>query len=97
MASAGAAALVVPPRVLALVDVSVTRAAGRNTVRAVYGGFGGAVSFRLLVGTRAPRLRPGICVTLATAVAGMALGRLVSSQPAPGRSHPGHWPHPHAL
>jgi len=74
----GASALVVPQRVLALFDVSVMSAAGRNEVRAVYGGFGVAGSFLLLVGTRVPSLRPGILVTLATAVAGMAVGRLVS-------------------
>ncbi len=53
--------------------------AGRNEVRAVYGGFGVAMAALLLWTLRAPELREGVCLTLAVALFGMATGRLVSA------------------
>lgn len=53
--------------------------AGRNEIRAVYGGFGLAMAGVLVIALQAPDLRPGICLTTALALTGMAIGRLVSA------------------
>jgi len=52
--------------------------AGRNEVRAVYGGFGIAVAAVLVVALGNPALRAGIMLTIAASLAGMAAGRLVA-------------------
>lgn len=75
----GCYALVAPAGVLAVFGVEVQSVDGRNEVRAVYGGFGVAVAAVLLLALRTPRLAPGIFVCLATAVAGMAFGRILSA------------------
>jgi hypothetical protein len=75
----GLYALAVPARVLAIFGVPVTTAAGRNEVRAVYGGYGIAIGAVLLVALAQPALRDGILVCQAVAVAGMAGGRVVSA------------------
>ncbi len=79
LAAMGIAALVAPARILATFGVPVTTVDGRNEVRAVYGGYGIAMAAMLLVAARAPALGPGIVACLAAALAGMALGRLVSA------------------
>jgi hypothetical protein len=53
--------------------------AGRNEVRAVYGGFGVAMAGLLLWTFHAPALREGVTLTLAFALFGMAAGRFVSA------------------
>ncbi|MBY0423263.1 MAG: DUF4345 domain-containing protein [Parvularculaceae bacterium] len=78
-AGMGLGALVAPRRVLALFGVDVLSAAGRNEVRAVYGGFGLAMAGALIVALGAPSLRLGIVLTLALALFGMAAGRIVSA------------------
>jgi hypothetical protein len=75
----GAYALAVPARVLAIFGVAVTTVDGRNEVRAVYGGFGIAIGVLLLVALGEPTLHAGILVSVGTAVAGMAGGRLVAA------------------
>jgi hypothetical protein len=69
-----------PRDVLAQFGVSVDSAEGRNEVRAVYGGFGLAVTALLAVAALGdPGTREGILVTVAFALAGMAAGRLISA------------------
>lgn len=52
---------------------------GRNEVRAVYGGFGLAMSITLVVAALIPDLRSGVTLTVALSLGGMAVGRLVSA------------------
>ncbi|MGA5762058.1 DUF4345 family protein [Nonomuraea bangladeshensis] len=77
---AAPAALIRPFRIIA--DSSEAR----NEVRAVYGGFGVAVSALLLVALAdAAGMRTGVVITVAVSLLGMALGRLVGraiEQPA---------------
>src|SRR5262249_13781867 len=75
----GAYALAVPARVLPVFGVTVTTVDGRNEVRAVYGGFGIAIGVLLLVTLGEPTLRAGVLVSVGTALAGMAGGRLVAA------------------
>ena len=75
----GVLALAVPARVLSQFGIEGLTAAGRNEVRAVYGGFGLAVAGLLWFADRTPDLRGGIVLTVGVAVLGMAGGRLVSA------------------
>ncbi len=74
----GLVALARPPMVLAYFDVHTLPTPMRNEVRAVYGGFGIAIAALLLVAWVSPLWRDGITVTVAVALLGMAVGRLVS-------------------
>lgn len=78
-ATMGLGALAVPERVTRLFGTPTLSVAGRNEVRAVYGGFGVAMAGLLVVSAVLPFLRAGACITLAVAMAGMALGRVVST------------------
>ena len=53
--------------------------AGRNEVRAVYGGFGIAVAAVLLFALNTPDVRAGVMLAVAASLAGMAGGRLVAA------------------
>ncbi len=75
----GCAALVAPARITEQFDIPDLSAAGRNEVRAVYGGFGLAMAALLALTIFAPALRVGIFVTVAGALAGMAAGRFASA------------------
>jgi hypothetical protein len=75
----GVYAMAAPARMLAPFDVVLGSAAARSEVRAVYGGFGLAIAAVLVVAITDPALRPGVLVTVAAALAGMALGRLASA------------------
>ena len=75
----GVGALARPLLVSRQFDISTLTAAGRNEVRAVYGGFGIFIALALLVALRQPELRSGILFTVAAALGGMAAGRLVSA------------------
>lgn len=77
-AAMGVFALVWPARISALVGTPELTLAGRNEVRAVYGGFGLAVASALVWGLVSPRLGPGIFFALGLAVWGMAAGRVIS-------------------
>jgi hypothetical protein len=59
--------------------LSQLTAAGRNDVRALYGGFGVMLAAVLLVAVHESSLRAGILVTVASALGGMAAGRLISA------------------
>jgi len=74
----GVYALIAPTH-LAAPFHQVATPEGRSEVRAVYGGFGIAVAAMLGVATVDPGdIRRGVVVTVAAALAGMALGRIVS-------------------
>jgi hypothetical protein len=73
----GLYALVAPGRVLSLFGVAVTTVDGRSEVRAVYGGFGVAMSVLLLVA--GATIRDGVLACLAVALLGMAGGRVVAA------------------
>ena len=75
----GIGALVSPLRVSRQFDIPTLTAAGRNEVRAVYGGFGLAMAAGLAAALAVPGLRAGVCLAVAAALAGMAGGRLVSA------------------
>lgn len=77
-AAMGVFALVWPARVTALVGTPELTLAGRNEVRAVYGGFGLAAASALAWGLLSPRLGPGIFFAMGLAVWGMAAGRVIS-------------------
>lgn len=53
--------------------------AGRNEVRAVYGGFGLAVAGVLVLALYTPALRAGVLLAVAASLAGMAGGRLIAA------------------
>ena len=75
----GVGALVVPDRVTEQFDVPTLTSAGRNEVRAVYGGFGIAMAAMLIVASTSMDLRLGVGLTIGVALIGMAVGRLVSA------------------
>ena len=70
----GVVALVFPARVTAQFDLPNLTLAGRNEVRAVYGGFGIAIGLLLLASLFMPGFRSGICLAVSVALAGMAGG-----------------------
>ena len=75
----GLVAIVSPTRVTRQFDIPQLTAAGRNEVRAVYGGFGLSVALALIIALESQSLRPGLCMAIAFALAGMAIGRLISA------------------
>lgn len=81
----GVGAIIKPAIVRAQFGILELTPAGRNEVRAVYGGFGVFMAIALLVALRQADLRDGILFAVAVAVAvaaalgGMAAGRVVSA------------------
>ncbi len=75
----GVAAISHPGRVTALFGVSTLGIDARNEVRAVYGGFGIAMTAALGWGLVDQDIRWGVCMTIAFALCGMAAGRIVSA------------------
>ena len=75
----GVGALVVPDRVTEQFGIPPLSIAGRNEVRAVYGGFGIAMAAMLIVASTSMDLRLGVGLTIGVALIGMAVGRLVSA------------------
>ncbi|BBZ74995.1 membrane protein [Mycolicibacterium anyangense] len=71
--------LVAPASLVAPFGITLDRSVARAEVRAVYGGFGVAIAGVLGYGLLHPPLRTGIVLTVALALAGMALGRVVST------------------
>lgn len=67
-----------PATVVAYFGVPELSVDGRNEVRAVYGGFGLAVAGLVAVAPYWPRFGPGILLTIALSLFGMALGRAIS-------------------
>jgi hypothetical protein len=84
----GVAALARPKLIGSFFDVRFDSIDGRNEVRAVYGGFGLAMTLALWLAATEPELRRGVLTTVALALAGMALGRVASALV----ERPGLWP-----
>lgn len=84
----GLVALLRPRRIGDYFGVHFDSVDGRNEVRAVYGGFGLAIAGLLVAAERLPTLREGVLVTVAVALAGMALGRVLGALV----ERPGRWP-----
>jgi len=75
----GIGALVRPTVVTRQFGIPALTPEGRSEVRAVYGGFGLAVAAMLVLAITTPDLRAGIAITVAVALFGMAVGRVVSA------------------
>ena len=74
----GLVALGQPVAVTRLLDLHTLNADLRNEVRAVYGGFGLAMSLMLVLAAFSDALAGGIMLTVAAALGGMAAGRVVA-------------------
>lgn len=74
----GIFALARPAQLIRPFGITLPIPESRAEVRAVYGGFGLAIAGVLALATSDEALRPGILVTVAAALGGMAVGRLVS-------------------
>lgn len=77
-AGMGVFALARPAALIRPFGISLPVPESRAEVRAVYGGFGLAIAGVLALAAADEALRPGILVTVAAALGGMAFGRLVS-------------------
>jgi len=75
----GLLALASPESITGPFGMPTLTPAGRNEVRAVYGGFGLAVAAMLVLALNDPTLRPGVLLAVAASVGGMAAGRLVAA------------------
>lgn len=74
----GVVALLQPTRVTRCFSVPTPPADVRNEVRAVYGGFGVAMAALLIAATLVDTIESGVLLSVAVALLGMALGRLIS-------------------
>lgn len=74
----GVCSLVAPDRFLRVFGSQVLDRNGRCEVRAVYGGFGLAIAGLLVYVTIVDLHRTGVLLGVSVALAGMALGRVVS-------------------
>lgn len=76
----GSYALAAPAAMLRPFGIALGRSESRSEVRAVYGGFGLAIAGALgFAAVHSGDLRSGILITVGAALAGMALGRLLSA------------------
>jgi hypothetical protein len=76
----GVYALAAPRALIRPFGVTLESATSRSEVRAVYGGFGLAIAAVLgYAAFRGGDLQKGVLITVGIALAGMALGRLVSA------------------
>ena len=75
----GLIALAVPERITAIFGTPSLTAEGRNEVRAVYGGYGLAMSVLLVVASGLPSIRRGVVLCVTAALAGMAGGRVLGA------------------
>lgn len=76
----GLYALAAPARMIQVFGITLPTRDSRSEVRAVYGGFGVAIAGVLTFAAFQPSpVRTGIMITVGLALAGMALGRLVSA------------------
>ena len=75
----GLLALASPESITRPFGTTTLTPAGRNEVRAVYGGFGLAVAAMLVLALCTPALRAGILLAVAASLAGMAGGRVLAA------------------
>jgi len=85
----GIGAIARPAFVTAQFGILELTPAGRNEVRAVYGGFGVFMALALTVALRQPELRAGILLAVAAALGGVALFGPFNLDPAVGRARAG--------
>lgn len=78
-AGMGILALAAPERISATFETTILTPAGRNEIRAVYGGFGLAMAAILFAAPSLPAIAQGIYLSVAVALGGMAAGRLVAA------------------
>lgn len=78
-AGMGLLALAAPERIAVTFGTLTLTPAGRNEIRAVYGGFGLAIAAMIFAATCYPALARGVYLSIAAALGGMAGGRVVSS------------------
>jgi hypothetical protein len=74
----GVFALAAPAAILRPFGFVIETPQTRSEVRAVYGGFGIAIASVLVAALANAHIRPGILMTVGAALAGMALGRVIS-------------------
>ena len=74
----GVFALARPAALIRPFGITLPLPESRAEVRAVYGGFGLAIAGMLALAASGHPAREGILITVAVALAGMAIGRLVS-------------------
>jgi uncharacterized membrane protein YeaQ/YmgE (transglycosylase-associated protein family) len=74
----GIFALVRPATLIRPFGITLPIPESRAEVRAVYGGFGLAIAGMLALAATGHSAREGILITVAAALGGMALGRLIS-------------------
>jgi hypothetical protein len=75
----GLYALAAPASLIRPFGVTLSRPESRAEVRAVYGGFGLAIAGVLVYAALHPSASDTILITVAVALAGMAVGRLISA------------------
>jgi hypothetical protein len=75
----GLYALAAPAALVRPFGTTLAGAAARSEVRAVYGGFGLAIAGVLAYAALAAEVREGVLITVGAALAGMAVGRIVSA------------------
>lgn len=75
----GVFALAAPAKMIEPFGITLPRPESRSEVRAVYGGFGLAIAGVLAYAAVSPSARTGIMLTVGVALAGMAVGRVVSA------------------
>lgn len=75
----GLYALAAPASLIRPFGVTLQRPESRAEVRAVYGGFGLAIAGVLVYAALNPSVGSAILITVAVALAGMAVGRLISA------------------
>jgi hypothetical protein len=78
-AGMGVYALAAPAALIRPFGITLAEATSRSEVRAVYGGFGLAIAGVLAYAAVEDDVRKGILLTVGAALAGMALGRVVSA------------------
>jgi hypothetical protein len=75
----GVGSILMPVTVTSQFGINELTTAGRNEVRAVYGGFGILMGVVLYVSTVNPDWQDGILVAVAAALGGLAFGRVLSA------------------
>lgn len=75
----GLYAIAAPTALVRPFGITLTSSTSRSEVRAVYGGFGVAMAGILAIAAVRPDYRIGITLTVAVALVGMAVGRMLSA------------------
>jgi len=84
----GICSIIRPNSIVSFVELIPQTVNARNEVRAVYGGFGIAISILLVLAAYNENIKMGILLTVAGSLVGMASGRIISMF----IERPGFWP-----